>query len=226
MKTIGVTIAALVFSISTSFAQIKQERKVSSFSKLKSTSAIKVILTIGDKESVTFEAEEAVLPKLKAEVKGGELKLYTDGNVNTKKQMVAYVTAKSISSLDAESASSIEVTNAVNADVMNLVASSAGSIKLELNAKQVIANVDGAGSIKVKGATSSLKANASGAGSLKALELKSEKVVVTASGAGSANVNAIQSLDATANSAGSVTYIGEPKEKKINNSISGNIKKS
>lgn len=226
MKKIGLAIVSALFVFNVSFAQVKQERNVSGFTKVKSENAIKVIITVGEKESLTFEAEENVLPKLKAEVKNGELKIYVSGDASSKKPMVAYVTAKTITALYAESASSLEVTNAISVDKMDLKAKSAGSIKLELNAKLVVANVEGAGSIKVKGVTNSLTANASGAGSLKAMELKSDKVVVNASGAGSANVNAIQSLEANATGAGSVTYIGEPKEKKLNNSISSSIRKS
>jgi hypothetical protein len=226
MKKLFITTAAMMIGCTTIFAQIKQDRQVSGFSRLNSSSAIKVVLTIGDKESVTFEAEEEVLSKLKAEVKNGELKLFADGTTNSKKGMIAYVTAKSITGITASGASLVEVQTPITADQMKLDASGAAGIQIELSSKEVIANVTGAGSIKVKGVTKELKAVATGAGCLKAADLKSDDVVVSATGAGSASVNAATSLKANASGAGSVKYSGEPKDKKIDVNSSGSVTKA
>jgi hypothetical protein len=226
MKKLFITTAAMMIGCNAFFAQIKQDRQVSDFTKLHASSAIKVVLTLGDKESVTFEAEEEIISKLKAEVKNGELKLFADGNTNSKKEMIAYVTAKSITAITASGASLVEVKTPVTADHMKLDASGAAGIQLELTSKEVIANVTGAGSIKVKGVTKDLKAVATGAGSLKANDLKSEDVVVSATGAGSASVNAGTSLKANASGAGSVKYSGEPKDKKIEVHSSGSVTKA
>ncbi|MCE3229626.1 MAG: hypothetical protein K0S32_4177 [Bacteroidetes bacterium] len=226
MKKIVLSTVAIMFCSTAFFAQVKQERQVSGFNKLESTSAIKVFLTIGDKEGVTFEAEEDVISKLKAEVKNGELKLYLEGKVNSNNDIIARVTAKSIIAIEASGASMVDVVTPLSTDKMVLEASGAAGIELELTTKEVVANVNGAGSIEIKGSTKELKAVATGAGRLKAAELKSEDVIVSASGAGSASVNAKTSLKADASGAGCVKYSGEPKDKKINVSVSGSVNKA
>ena len=226
MKKIAIIIGAFILSYSSVVAQIKQDRKVENFTQVKACDAIKVILSIGDKESLTFEADEEIMSKLKGEVKDGQLKLHIDGNVRGERKMVAYITAKSLTPLNATGAACIELNTTYTCDKMKLEASGAGSIKAELNAKEVNAYANGAGSIKVSGTTQKLEATSTGAACLKAEGLKSETVEVTASGAGTAKVNAIQSLDANASGAGSVIYVGEPKNKTLNISSAGNINKA
>src|SRR4051812_22454735 len=102
------------------FAQTKQNREVSGFSELRVTSAIKVILTISDKESLTLEAEPDVLKKLKSDVKGGKLSLYLEGKTETDKPIVAYVNAKRITGIEATGASNVKVTNPLTENKIGL----------------------------------------------------------------------------------------------------------
>jgi hypothetical protein len=76
MKTFSFLAAAMLF-VSSLTAQTKETREVSGFTSLKVGSAIRVVLTMGDKESLVFEAKDEVLKKLKAEVKNGVLHLYS-----------------------------------------------------------------------------------------------------------------------------------------------------
>lgn len=225
MKKIVFSVIAGVISCGL-FAQIKQERKIDSFTKLKASHAIEVIVTLGDKESVAFEAEEKVMDKLKAEVKNGELKLYCDGSTSSNKPMKAYVTAKSLTAIEAHSAAGVEVKSDLSGTTIKLSANEAAHISIEVNATEVVAEANSAGSITVKGSTKDLKGTATGAGELTAKDLKADNVVIMANGAGNATVYAKESLNANASGAGSIKYSGDPKDKKINVDISGSVKKS
>jgi hypothetical protein len=222
-KSIGILSLALVTALST--AQTKQERKAEGFTKISASSAIECIVTIGDKEGVVFEASEEALSKLKAEVRGGKLSLYVEGDLNNSSKMTAYVTAKKIEGLTATGAANVELKNALTCDEIEIEASGAGKVALEVTAKEVEAEASGAGVIKISGSSKTLKAKASGAGILKAGDLKSESVDIVCSGAGNAKVNASQNLNANASGAGSITYLGEPKNKTAKASSAGSIHK-
>lgn len=207
-------------------AQTKQERKIESFSKINASTTIHVIVTLGDKESLTFEAEEKIMDNLKAEVKGGELRIYCEGKTNTSKPMTAYVTAKKIEAITSGSAADVDVNSTLNTETLKLTAFGAASIKLEANATTITADASGAASITVKGKAKTFSGTASGAGHIKATDLEAEDVDVTATGAGSASVNVKGTLRATASGAGHVKYSGEPRDKKINADISSKVSKA
>jgi hypothetical protein len=230
MKKAGILAMALCMGLgalaqSNASTASKKEVKAEGFTEINATSAIEVIVSIGASEGVTFEAEEEALSKLKAEVKNGELRLFVDGSLQNSGKMKAFVTAKSLSELEVSGAASIDVRTPITCDKMELEASGAGHINLDITAKDIIVDATGASQIKIKGSTTNLKARASGAASLKAEELKAQSVDVTASGAGSAKVNVIESLNANASGAGSVTYIGEPKKSKVNARSAGSVNK-
>ncbi len=226
MKNIISLLGAFAIITTACQAQTKQERPVNGFTSIKAESAIQVIVTMGDKESLYFESDEETLPKLQAEVRSGCLRIYTNKNIKGDHKLIAHVSAKMLNGLSASGAADIELSNTLNCDKLRLEASGAGNIKAQVNAKEIDAEATGAGNIKVSGVVHKLKAEATGAGNLKAGELKSETAEVNASGAGTVRVNVSQSLDAEASGAGSIIYSGDPKSKNINVSTAGSVKKA
>jgi hypothetical protein len=227
MKRIKVLTAALLIGAGSLLGQSKKEVKVEGFTAIEAGSAIQVIVTMGNTEGVVFEATEDALPKMKAEVKKGELHLYIEGELkNYNGNLKAYVSAKTLNELSVNGAASIEIKEPLTVDKIALDASGAGMMKLEVNAKIVVADVSGAAQITIKGKTTDLKATASGAANLKAEDLKAVNVDVTATGAGNAKVNVSESLNATASGAGNINYTGEPKKSQVNAKTAGTVRKS
>src|SRR5690606_7229062 len=105
MKILAMSAALAVWGIMP--AQMKQEREVRGFHSIDVSSAISVVLTMSDKESLVFEANGEVLEKLQAEVVDGELKLYIKGKTENSGKMIAYVHAKEIRSLDVSGAADL-----------------------------------------------------------------------------------------------------------------------
>jgi hypothetical protein len=217
--------AICVFSSSIYYGQIKQEVKVEPFSKIKAGSALKVIVSLGNQESVVFEAEEEVLKKMRAEVKGGELQLSIEGKCNSEKDILVYVTAKSLKEVEADGAASVEIKDELKGDKLKMEAKGAAKITAQINTKELLAEVSGAGYIKIKGEAVKLSADVSGAGNLKADDLKAKEVEVHANGAGKASVNASDNLKASASGAGNIYYTGDPKNKELDAKSAGHISK-
>jgi len=223
MKKTGIVLA-LCMGLG-AYAQTKKAVKVEGFSGIQASSAIEVEVTMAETEGLVFEASDEALSKLKAEVKKGSLYLHVEGNLKHDGGIKAYVNAKTLRDLVVNGAASIHVKQPVTCDKIELEASGAGSIKLDLNAQEVIANTSGAAVIKISGTTKKLTATATGAACLKAEDLKASDVDVTASGAGNARVNVSESLNAHASGAGNVTYIGDPKKSQVNEKSAGSVNK-
>ncbi len=207
-------------------AQIKQERLLSGFTKLKVSSAIKVIVTVGAVNKVTVEADESVIDKIKTEVKENTLHLYSKEHYTTTKGVVIYVTVTELTSVHASGASAVSATSPINTKVLDIEASGASEIKLDIKTESLNLELSGASSTTFKGSTTALQASVSGASALKAQDLTSVNTQVSASGASSAKVNASEVLKAQASGASSIRYAGDPKDKSVNVSGSGSVKKS
>jgi hypothetical protein len=207
-------------------AQIKQDRNVGSFTKLKVGSAIKVIITVGTQNKVVIEAEEKVIDKIKAEVNGNELHLFSKEHYSSMKTVIAYITVTELTSIHASGASAVSATSPINTKVLDIEASGASEIKLDIKTERLKLELSGASSTTFKGSTTNLEASVSGASALKAQDLTSAKTEVSASGASSAKVNASEVLKADASGASSIRYSGDPKNKSVDVSGSGSVKKS
>ena len=223
MKTIRFLIFTAVLPVFMA-AQSKQQRAVSNFSSLKVSSAIQVILTMADSESLYFEAEGEVLPRLKAEVMNGTLVIYADDCIHTSKEVRAYVNAKHLTQIGVSGAAGIRLTNALMAPKLSIESSGAGSMELELNVKKVDAGISGAGRIEIKGLTEVLWLDLSGAANFGARYLKAEEVKVRTTGASHARVTAMGRLKVNASGASKVIYSGEPRDKDIFTSGAATVK--
>ena len=201
---------------------VTQTREVSGFDKISVEYPARVIVAQGGTESLTVEAEDNVLPGLKTEVKGNELRIYyksQDGkHVNPTKMVVINVTAKDLSALDFSSAGESIVTG-LESKNLDVSLSGAGNLKLnDIDVQNLSINLSGAGSSTASGTADDLDLNISGFGGFNGKDLQSNTVSVNISGAGSATVQAEDTLNASISGAGSVNYYGSPE---VSKQISG-----
>lgn len=205
-------------------AQSKQDRTVGGFTKIKVSSAIKLVITMGSQNKVTVEAEEKVINKILTEVKDGQLKVYSKESYTTTQPVVVYVTATELNTLQASGASLVKCTNLIKAKSFTLEASGASSLILELNADAIKMEVSGASATTIKGTALQVGATVSGASSLKLEELVNKEIQINASGASSAKVYASEILKANASGSSTIKYFGSPKDKNIETSGYSSIK--
>jgi uncharacterized protein YxeA len=202
---------------------VKKERTVSSFDGIRVSSGIDVYLKQGDNESLTVEADENLHEYIKTEVSGGILHVFTEANIREAKMKRVYVTMKEIRSLKTSSAGDILSETPIKAGDLELGASSAGNIKIEVNAKDIRVDISSSGNVQLTGEAESLNADLSSAGDLEAYELKVKEADINASSAGDAHVNVSEKLVARASSAGDITYQGNPKYVDSHSSSAGGI---
>lgn len=225
MKKIALAGVLFLSMAGSLMSQIKQDRNVGAFSKIKVSSAIKLVITMGNEAKVSVEAEEHVIDKIKTEVKNGELHLYSKNHYSTSKGVVVYVTASALTAIDASGATNVSNTNAINAKSFDVECSGASSVKLDVNTSDLNLDISGASVVNMKGNTTRFNATISGASSLKTEELINKEALVHASGASAAKVYAGEVFKAEASGASSIKYYGDPKDKSIETSGASSIKK-
>ena len=194
---------------------VTQTREVSGFDKISVEYPARVFISQGSAETLTIEAEDNLLPGLKTEVKGDELRIYyksKDGKrVHPTKAPVITITVKNLSALDFSSAGESTVDGLETKD-LDVSLSGAGNLKLnDIAVTNLSINLSGAGSATASGTANDMSVNISGFGGFNGRDLKTNKADVNISGAGSATVSVEEELDATISGAGSITYYGSPE---------------
>jgi hypothetical protein len=204
---------------------VTQTREVSGFDKISVEYPARVFISQGSTEGLTIEAEDNVLPGLKTEVRGNELRIYyksQDGkHVNPTKAPVITITAKDLSALDFSSAGESTV-DGLETENLDVALSGAGNLKLnQIAVTNLSVSLSGAGGATASGTADGLDLVISGFGSFNGKDLKTNSATVNISGAGSATVWAEDELDAAISGAGSVSYYGTPNVSKQISGVGG-----
>ncbi|HEX2975979.1 MAG TPA: head GIN domain-containing protein [Bacteroidales bacterium] len=204
---------------------VKKDRNVGSFTGIKVSSGIDVFLKQGNSESLSIEADENLHEYIITEVRDGVLHIYTKSKINIRDAEMkrAYVSMKDIYSIQTTSAGDITGETPIKAQKLRLSTSSAGDIKLEVNADEIEIDISSAGDIKVSGSADKLEADLSSAGNLDAYDLRVREADISVSSAGDADINVSERITARASSAGNINYKGNPKYVDSHSSSAGGI---
>lgn len=204
----------------------KEDRKVGDFTGIKAGGAFTIVLTQGTTNAVKVEAEEKMISKIKTEVTGDVLTIYTEGKTETNKPMKIYVMVKELKKIEINGASHLEGVSGFSVDKLSLGVTGAASIELDVKAAEVTISASGAGNVELKGSAGKLSADLSGASSLRAFDLDTKSVSVEASGASHVKITASETISAEASGASSINYKGEPENKTLNTSGASSIQKT
>ena len=172
-----------------------ESRNVSGFEEVELQGVGNLSIQQTGSESLTVEAEEDVLPKIRTEVENDRLIIGPEPNT------------------------SIQTTQPINYKLAVKDLNGSGSVDAEgISTDELAVTLSGAGNVKLGGETDSQEINISGSGSYQAEDLESKEVQVDVGGSGSAVVNVSDELDAKVSGIGSVEYIGDPT---VNQDVSG-----
>lgn len=203
----------------------KVSREVTGFNRVTLKDFGEVIITQGEEETLTIEADEEILPKIMTTVKEETLflaigmdwmeKLSSVLTSLISQKLTFYVTLKEIRGLEIFGAWSLKAASIVT-DQLDLGLRGAGSIHIHsISTQSLEVELPGAGSIEVDGKVVNQMVDISGAGSYRASKLESKTARVTVKGLGSARIWATDLLDVDLRGLGSVEYYGSPKVKEV-----------
>jgi hypothetical protein len=189
-----------------------ETRDVSNFSKVDLNGSGDLTITVGDKEALTIEAEDNILPLLTSEVRGDTLVLSMKpgSSVNPTRPIRYNLTVKNLTSASLLGSGSISGSG-LSADSFSASLIGSGNINLEkANFKTLNANIAGSGNMAIDGTADSQTVTIPGSGEYRAQDLKSQSAHVTIAGSGTTTVWASQSLDANILGSGTIKYYDSP----------------
>lgn len=192
----------------------RQQRELGHFSGVSNGLAANVDVRIGDKESVTIEADDNVLPLIETVIDNGVLKIQTSKrNLNLRtKTLKIVIQAKSLDRISLGGSGSI-TSDPLRARTLKLDLGGSGTINVKgVEADNVSINVGGSGDVLVGGGSASTVAIAiGGSGTVKMGAVRSDSVNVNVGGSGDVTVWARDTLNLNAFGSGDVHYYGDPK---------------
>ena len=202
---------------------ISQDRDVTGFERVAlrcpAGEAI-LIITQGDKESLTIRAREKIATRIKTEVKGGRLTITTGGVWSdklgdmlqtslTRPQITYCLTVTKLVDLQIVGFAQVRL-DGLNTERLALAFSGAGSVRIgALTAGLLEVDLRWAGQVEVTGTATEQRVQVS-MGTYSAPKLQSRKAEVTLKGAGYATVWAVDALDLNVRGPGGVAYYGVP----------------
>ena len=189
MKRVSLFLVVAGLTTMVTFGQKRETRSVSSFTGIDASSVFNITVTKGGTESLIIEADDAVMPYVRSEVRNGVLHLYlergSDKKVKNIKTLKATVVMKNLDKVSLSGACKFTAHDRFTSDRFKGDCSGASSMMVNLNTGQLDIDASGASKIQVKAnMTGDAKLDVSGTSKIHG-ELKAGNVRINASGVSS-----------------------------------------
>jgi len=175
----------------------RQTRQVVPFHEVELSGSLVGDISIGPTQSVEITGDENLLPLVETEVRDGALRVHTTKNVRPKLEIAVHVVVPAV-------------------DAVSL--SGSCTAKVQGQGDKLALSLSGSGAITASGKVGELSIHGSGSSKVAAAALAAERVRVSISGSGEAEVTAATALDVEISGSGTVRYHGHPK---VTKSVSG-----
>ena len=221
-----ITALFILLTVSTSWAQEKETRKLADFSDLRVAEGIHVTLKKGSSNTAEISARGVDLDEVLTDVSGDRLKIHLDNGRHNNVNVNITLTYKELERLEASSAAHVNSEGAIKAGRFDIEVSSAGEVDVALDCTELTVDVSSAGELFLRGNVDSQEVEVSSAGDYDGEDLVAKTTYVRVSSAGSARVHASEQIDAAASSGGSLRYFGNPDKVRQSESSGGSVKSS
>ncbi|GAA0744219.1 head GIN domain-containing protein [Gaetbulibacter jejuensis] len=202
-------------------------RSTSDYDGIKCAGSFDYILVAGTEGNITIEGEENLLEYIVTEVKGGNLIVKTENNVNLRtskgKTIKITIPFKDINNVSLAGSGDLWNEDKITSTNLDVALAGSGDVVLNVEASSIVGKLAGSGDLTLKGNTNELEAKVSGSGDFHGFNLQSNHTNVAVAGSGDAEVVSNISLKARVAGSGDIEYRGNPKTEDTKVAGSGSI---
>jgi hypothetical protein len=213
--------AALAACLCASAQAATETRPVGPFDEIVFAAAGDLRIEQGPRETLTLEAEPAVLRKITAEIQGRRLVIgFAPGRVETQQPIRMKLGVRTLRAFETRTSGAVSI-GPLDSDALSLVLAGTGSIRLDrlAHAQSLEVRITGAGDVAVdSGSVRAQKVAISGIGAYSAPRLASDRAEVAIDGSGEVQLAASTLLAVRIAGVGQVRYLGSPA---VTRSIAG-----
>lgn len=202
-------------------------RSTSDYDGIKCAGSFDYILVAGTEGNITIEGEENLLEYIVTEIKGGNLIVKTENNVNLRtskgKTIKITIPFKDINNVSLAGSGDLWNEDKITSTNLDVALAGSGDVVLNVEASSIVGKLAGSGDLTLKGNTNELEAKVAGSGDFHGFNLQSNHTNVTVAGSGDAEVVSNISLKARVAGSGDIEYRGNPKTEDTKVAGSGSI---
>lgn len=163
---------AIVLIASASFAQKRETRDVSTFTKISFRTSGKVYVKQGSPQKVEIEGSAEMLEKIKTKVEDGKLIIgqedsWFNWSWGDNDKTTVYITVATIETLSVSGSGDMIAQTKITSNNLKLNVSGSGSLQAEIDATEIDANVSGSGGMDLEGKCKNFTSDISGSGKVK-----------------------------------------------------------
>ena len=185
---------------------VSEIRELSEFTEIEMNIGYdKITVNFGPAQSLEIIGDENIVPIIKTKVINGVLTISSDSSLQTEAESEIIIYMESLKKF---------IFDGVGESIIK-----------KIDEQKFTCTLNGVGSCELSGAVVNFELSVNGVGSINAKELIGDKVVASLNGVGSAEVYATNSLNASVNGIGGLTYYGDPEKLILNDSGLGSISK-
>ena len=152
MKKVFLALAVAGLTTMVVFGQKKETRSVSGFTGIDASNAFEITVVKGATESLTIEADDAIMPLVRSEVRNGVLHLYLDNarNLRSIKTLKASVVMRNLDRVTLSGASKLVANDLFTPESFKGDCSGATNMTVNLNTGRLSINASGVSKIQLK----------------------------------------------------------------------------
>ena len=205
-------------------------RTVGSFSGVSVSGGIDLYLSQGEEALVISASKDEHRERIKTEIRNGVLRIWYESksginiNFNDDRKLRAYVSYKTLKSLDASGGSDVSIDGTIKTNEFRLDLSGGSDFKGKVEIDHLKVNQSGGSDINISGRATTLSVDASGGSDFNGYDLVTEICDLEASGGSDIEITANKELSAQASGASDIHYRGKPNVKRAKASGASEVK--
>ena len=201
-----------------------ETRTVSDFTKIEVEGIFQVDVTYSSEESVTVEAPSNLHEYIELDVTSGTLMVQfaSNTNISTQGAIKVHIKTSKLNDFKLSGASAIKLNNSLKHEKITLESSGAASFKGEVDVERASIELSGAANADLFGTATIADLNLSGASHLNDYDFNVDNLNVDLSGASSATITSLKSINGELSGASSLNYMGNPSIKRLSTSGASN----
>jgi hypothetical protein len=206
-----------------------EARTIGSFSGISVSSGIDLFLSSGEEALAISASKPEHKERIKTEIKDGVLKIWYDDKgfsiwMNGDRRLRAYVSYKTLKSLQASGGSDVMVDGSIKAADFTLVLSGGSDFKGAIDASTLTVKQSGGSDVSISGKATNVVIDASGGSDFDGYDLITEVCDAEASGGSDIQITAKREITAKASGASDINYKGTPTVKEVKSSSASSVK--
>jgi hypothetical protein len=224
MKKTVVIIFGIILFVTNIWAQKSETRKIQPFSKISVFGSFDVVITKGDSNFIKLESESVNLANIKVENDKNTLNIsVTDKLFDKYRNIKVFITYKELNGIKANGGSYVSSKQIVKTDSIDIIAGSGSTVDLKIETNSITADIGEGSTISLEGTCKKQSIEAGTGGLYNSYDLKCKNTTAKANTGGIIKAAAYESLDAYASTGGSISYRGNPQNKKEKTVLGGSV---